>query len=485
MDASKFRTCQQSVFCAQFRPTSAPVPSQFELLTDSVRHSPESGFHALVWQPELGKNTTVSLRVDSLYSASAADAPIWRVRMLGRELSNLFSAANILDLPSLRLTVPSSLQPLMEPVIVTEEEVHQPLSKGLLLRASGAHWWSELHVQRSPLVLRMYAARLGQPRPRAPLAAVGAQQLIRLAAHEPKVHWRARCDETRAAFGDGAPDSRPHGCTVVTVCAPVVALPQQRTSETLASNASVDAAHLHGFRVANFSSTIATLQLTCRFRTLSRCTAFPSAWHRWRCGRRCRRTPRLSRPPRAPATRAARSRRCESPIASSTSTSSSTTKVRAARRATNVAGRHCRWPLAPIVARPGLLLPLVQPPACMARFPTSWQTQGQGEGIRRRHIAVSAELQRQSRRSACRALEALQQTLSHSAALPNGHRQPTPPCPRPRRHPHAHEPPQTASLAGLHAGVRVGVAGPLMGVAALASSGARRRPLQPCLDAIS
>ena len=84
-DASKFRTsCEaDSSFCSTLRATTAAQSPQFEVQAGSVRLD-EEGVQALLWQPELGPNSTVQLRVSALaHDGRTAGAPPWRVQVLG------------------------------------------------------------------------------------------------------------------------------------------------------------------------------------------------------------------------------------------------------------------------------------------------------------------------------------------------------------------------------------------------------------------
>ena len=84
-DASKFRTsCEaDSSFCSTLRATTAAQSPQFEVQAGSVRLD-EDSVQALLWQPELGPNSTVQLRISALaHDGRTAGAPPWRVQVLG------------------------------------------------------------------------------------------------------------------------------------------------------------------------------------------------------------------------------------------------------------------------------------------------------------------------------------------------------------------------------------------------------------------
>ena len=96
-DASKFRTsCEaDSSFCSTLRASTAAKPPQFEVQAGSVLvDDGGDGVTALLWQPELGPNSTVRLRVSALaHDGRTAGAPPWRVQVLGAAAGNSFRIA--------------------------------------------------------------------------------------------------------------------------------------------------------------------------------------------------------------------------------------------------------------------------------------------------------------------------------------------------------------------------------------------------------
>ena len=90
-DASKFKTSAQSGFCRTFRPAadSQPLPA-FELLRDIVAQ-PDGTAEALVWQPMIGVNSTLRLRLYPV-AAQTGGARSWRVQLTGRG-ANAFQCA--------------------------------------------------------------------------------------------------------------------------------------------------------------------------------------------------------------------------------------------------------------------------------------------------------------------------------------------------------------------------------------------------------
>ena len=124
-DASKFRFCSGvKFFCEESRPGSAKPPAQFSLLPGSLELT-AYGARAWAWQPELGANTTVRLRLDALAgSAAAGDAPLWRLRLVGAPGGgNAFRAGPVVLRPPRRVRLAA----------------HRALDGGVqLLRAEGA-----------------------------------------------------------------------------------------------------------------------------------------------------------------------------------------------------------------------------------------------------------------------------------------------------------------------------------------------------------
>jgi hypothetical protein len=154
-DASKFRTsCEaDSSFCSTLRATTAAKSPQFEVQAGSVRLDDE-GVEALLWQPELGPNSTVRLRVSVAHDGRTAGAPPWRVQVLGAAAGNTFRIAPlVMDDPPRR------------PVTLTSVTDGGP-SDGArhVMRAGGASaadWASELALDERPFRLSLSVARGG------------------------------------------------------------------------------------------------------------------------------------------------------------------------------------------------------------------------------------------------------------------------------------------------------------------------------------
>ena len=201
-DASKFRTsCEvDSSFCSTLRATTAAKSPQFEVQAGSVRLD-EEGVQALLWQPELGPNSTVQLHISALaHDGRTAGAPPWRVQVLGAAAGNSFRIAPlVMDDPPRR------------PVTLTSDGARH------VMRAGGADllaadWASELALDERPFRISLSVARGGGGATSggAPVVTLNGRGLMRFAAHEAcaqppgqPIHWR------------GHTDTRPHGCTGV------------------------------------------------------------------------------------------------------------------------------------------------------------------------------------------------------------------------------------------------------------------------------
>ena len=191
-DASKFRFCAESSFCEETRPAPLRRNSAFcrARRADGVRA------RAWAWQPELGANTTVRLRLDALAgSVAVGDAPLWRLRLVGAAGGgNAFRAGPVVLRPPRRVRLAA----------------HRAFDGGVqLLRAEGARHWSEVELTASPLQLRLYVGAAGRTRSATepPVAVFNGGGLLRFAAHE-------KC-AARVHRWSGFVDSRPHGCTAV------------------------------------------------------------------------------------------------------------------------------------------------------------------------------------------------------------------------------------------------------------------------------
>ena len=149
-DASKFRTsCEaDSSFCSTLRATTAAQSPQFEVQAGSVRLD-EEGVQALLWQPELGPNSTVRLRVSALaHDGRTAGAPPWRVQVLGAA-----GGGN-----SFRIAPLVMDEPRRRPVTLTSDGARHVLRAG---GPSAAGWSSELALDERPFRLSLAVARDG------------------------------------------------------------------------------------------------------------------------------------------------------------------------------------------------------------------------------------------------------------------------------------------------------------------------------------
>ena len=148
-DASKFRTsCEaDSSFCSTLRATTAAQSPQFEVQAGSVRLD-EEGVQALLWQPELGPNSTVRLRVSVAHDGRTAGAPPWRVQVLGAA-----GGGN-----SFRIAPLVMDEPRRRPVTLTSEGARHVLRAG---GPSASDWSSELALDERPFRLSLAVARDG------------------------------------------------------------------------------------------------------------------------------------------------------------------------------------------------------------------------------------------------------------------------------------------------------------------------------------
>ena len=202
-DASKFRTsCSDSAFCRASRPGANPAPAPFELDLSSVA-STSAGASMLVWQPQLGRNSTLRLllrpaAVDP--ARPAPGAPAWRLQLIGSSHgANHFLASSLV------------LPPLSAPRLAVEVQ-HSAATDGSshVLRAVRDGYWSELRLRSAPLAIRLYAGEVGRavPEDEVALASVNERGLLRFAASDPS------CDGGVERWR-GFMDSRPHGCTAI------------------------------------------------------------------------------------------------------------------------------------------------------------------------------------------------------------------------------------------------------------------------------
>ena len=223
-DADKFRSCADSPFCADFSPgvATAPAPSPFAIRHSTVRQSGTRGLQLELWQPSVGENTTVVMRLEAVASL-AHTPPVWRLRMT--RASNSFGIAEQLDLPSLSAFMPCEL------MRIASAGGEDPT---LVVRATTGQWTAEARVHESPFRVAFVSfsnetpkmetpkmetaedpkmetapqhAQTTAPSAATPSVVIGSEALLRFASAERTL---GRCH--RRYTQD---DRRPHGCTAV------------------------------------------------------------------------------------------------------------------------------------------------------------------------------------------------------------------------------------------------------------------------------